>query len=110
MITGDDENGKAGPSTSPSKSPSVSPVKKTESPQKEESVKQPIEDDDEDEEIPASPADVKESIKQKFLVDMPDDFYDFWEFAKSVNAKKPAGKITDFEQFTARVTYAILFM
>lgn len=33
-----------------------------------------------------------EDIKRKFLVEMPQDFYDFWEFAKTVNAKTPSGQ------------------
>lgn len=33
-----------------------------------------------------------EDIKHKFLVEMPQDFYDFWEFAKTVNAKAPSGE------------------
>lgn len=81
----DEENEKAGTSRSPSKTPE----KPKESPKKEEQCQ---EDEQEDEEIPASPSDVKESIKQKFLVEMPEDFYDFWEFAKTVNSKTPKGK------------------
>ena len=49
-----------------------------------------------DEEIedtpPASPVDVKENIKQKFLMDMPGDFYHFWEFCKSENSESPTGR------------------
>ncbi len=53
-------------------------------------------DDEEKEEVdegedPDSPSDVKENIKLKFLVEMPDDFYHFWEFAKSINSLKPLG-------------------
>jgi len=36
--------------------------------------------------------DESEEIKCKFLVEMPQDFYDFWEFAKTVNAKTPSGE------------------
>lgn len=43
------------------------------------------------EEMPESPQDVRESIKQKFLVEMPRDFYDFWEFCKSLNKHNPEG-------------------
>lgn len=49
----------------------------------------PEEDDDDD--MPSSPDDVKESIKRKFLVEMPDDFYDFWDFCKNKNGKHPEG-------------------
>ena len=48
---------------------------------------------------PPSPQDVKENIKQKFLVEMPQDFYDFWDFAKSLHAKKPEG-VWAFKEFT----------
>nr|SVE75951.1 EOG090X0BAY [Daphnia hispanica] len=36
-------------------------------------------------ELPFSPLDVKENIKQKFLVEMPDDFYKFWSFCQSIS-------------------------
>eukprot|EP00088_Acartia_fossae_P043085 TRINITY_DN4530_c0_g1_i1.p1 TRINITY_DN4530_c0_g1~~TRINITY_DN4530_c0_g1_i1.p1 ORF type:complete len:468 (-),score=108.69 TRINITY_DN4530_c0_g1_i1:803-2182(-) len=50
--------------------------------------------DDQEEEVfedilPPSPENIKESIKQKFLVDMPDDFYEFFEFCKSMNKDSP---------------------
>ena len=35
--------------------------------------------------------DVKENVKRKFLVTMPDDFYQFWEFCKSQNPSDPRG-------------------
>ena len=41
--------------------------------------------------IPADPADIREDIKSKFLVEMPEDFFQFWEFAKSLHPKKPQG-------------------
>ena len=44
-----------------------------------------------DESGPASPTDLKENIKSKFLMEMPEDFYDFWEFAKSINNSTPEG-------------------
>ncbi|KAG8229781.1 hypothetical protein J437_LFUL005862 [Ladona fulva] len=31
----------------------------------------------------------RESIKQKFLVEMPEDFYEFWEFCKSLSSSCP---------------------
>ncbi|XP_060080890.1 histone PARylation factor 1-like [Ylistrum balloti] len=52
---------------------------------KEDDEESPNEDDDQ----PSSPEDVKENIKRKFLVEMPHDFYDFWEFCKSKNSKHP---------------------
>ncbi|KAK3608963.1 hypothetical protein CHS0354_026292 [Potamilus streckersoni] len=38
---------------------------------------------------PASPVSIRENVKQKFMVEMPEDFYDFWEFCKTENPKKP---------------------
>lgn len=29
--------------------------------------------------------DMKENVQRKFLVQMPDDFYQFWEFCRSSN-------------------------
>ena len=46
----------------------------------------------EDEDPPDSPTDDNENIKTKFLVDMPEDFYHFWDFAKSVNSGNPSGE------------------
>ncbi|CAH1778007.1 unnamed protein product, partial [Owenia fusiformis] len=40
-------------------------------------------------EPPSSPTNIKESLKQKFLVDFPDDFFSFWEFCKALNPKHP---------------------
>ena len=39
-----------------------------------------------------SPVDIKENIKLKYLVEMPQDFYDFWDFLKLLNATHPEGK------------------
>lgn len=44
-----------------------------------------------EEDLPPTPENEKESIKQKFLVDMPEDFYSFWSFCKSVSPDKPEG-------------------
>ena len=35
--------------------------------------------------------DVKENVKRKFLVQMPEDFYQFWEFCRSLNHSNPQG-------------------
>ena len=40
----------------------------------------------------SDPLNEREDIKRKFLVDMPQDFYDFWEFAKSINTQAPCGQ------------------
>ena len=37
--------------------------------------------------------DVREKIRRKFLVDMPEDFYQFWEFCKSINPSQPQCKL-----------------
>lgn len=49
-------------------------------------------DDDVDESLSVSPDDVKENIKKKFLMDMPDDFYKFWEFCQSLSPDNPRCK------------------
>lgn len=33
--------------------------------------------------------DVREKVRRKFLVDMPEDFYQFWEFCKSLDPSHP---------------------
>jgi len=44
-------------------------------------------------EAASEPQDEREDIKRKFFVEMPQDFYDFWEFAKTVNTKSPSGQL-----------------
>ena len=44
-----------------------------------------------------------ENIKSKFLVEMPQDFYDFWDFAKILNSKRPEGKYYDVDVMCAVV-------
>ncbi len=51
-----------------------------------------------DDELPPSPEDVKENIKLKFLVDMPDDFYQFWAFCQSICSKNTLGKLHQLRQ------------
>lgn len=41
-------------------------------------------------EMPPSPTDVRQDIKQKFMFEMPDDFYSFWDLCKSLNPSKPS--------------------
>ena len=52
--------------------------------------------DDEGQDRPASPEDVKQNIKQKFLLEMPEDFYTFWDFAKTIQPGNPNGKLGRF--------------
>ncbi|XP_072040750.1 histone PARylation factor 1-like [Amphiura filiformis] len=39
--------------------------------------------------------DVKDDIKNKFKVEMPQDFYDLWEFCKDINPGKPSDALLD---------------
>lgn len=48
----------------------------------------------------------KDFIKEVFLVDMPDDFYDLWSVAKSLNSEHPSGKAIIFMVFIS--IYGIL--
>ena len=50
-------------------------------------------EDADDLEVPESPVDVRENIKSKFLVEMPEDFYDFWKLCQKLNAEDPLGKM-----------------
>ncbi|CAG5135571.1 unnamed protein product, partial [Candidula unifasciata] len=54
-----------------------------------ESVEEKEEYTEDDDSLPASPEDEKENIKQKFLVEMPDDFYQFWEFCQTLQPSNP---------------------
>ena len=38
----------------------------------------------------------KDLLKQKFLVDMPQDFYDFWDLLKTINAANPSDVLHPF--------------
>ena len=38
----------------------------------------------------------KDLLKQKFLVDMPQDFYDFWDLLKTINAANPTDVLHRF--------------
>lgn len=40
-------------------------------------------------ELPEDPTNLKDSLKQKFLVDMPKDFYKFWEFCEELKPSDP---------------------
>ena len=67
------------------------PVKQSQFHSKQEVSASESEADDKETDRPASPEDVREDIKSKFLVAMPEDFYEFWEFAKSVDPTNPSG-------------------
>ncbi|XP_041462261.1 histone PARylation factor 1-like [Lytechinus variegatus] len=51
----------------------------------------PLENEDADE-IPSTPPniDIKEELRLKFKVEMPPDFFDFWDYCKSINNAKPS--------------------
>lgn len=38
-----------------------------------------------------SPENVRFSIEQKFMLEMPEDFFDLWELCTSINKEKPEG-------------------
>lgn len=61
---------------------------------KEESVASTEECVESDEESLPSPDDGAENIKRKFLVEMPEDFFEFWEFCCHLDKKKPRGKLS----------------
>ena len=44
--------------------------------------------------LPPSPKDNRENIKQKFLVDMPEDFYQFFEFCQSLSPSSPCSALS----------------
>ncbi|KAL3879005.1 hypothetical protein ACJMK2_031327 [Sinanodonta woodiana] len=56
---------------------------------KEVEKEEEFEEEEDAGDSPASPVSIRENLKQKFMVDMPEDFYDFWEFCKTANPKKP---------------------
>jgi uncharacterized protein (DUF2344 family) len=35
---------------------------------------------------------IKDDIKEKFKVEMPQDFYDFWEYCKTLDTNNPECK------------------
>lgn len=57
---------------------------------------------------PPSPEDIKENIKQKFLVEMPEDFYELWEFCKSNKPKDPSSCFSDILGFNLVGPFDIL--
>lgn len=63
---------------------------------KDEESSKTMEEEEEEDITPAeSPVDDRENIKQKFLVEMPEDFYQFWEFCKSEKPDNPADALLD---------------
>jgi len=44
--------------------------------------------------MPPSPSNIRDNIKSKFLVSMPEDFYEFYDFCKSLNSSEPSLALT----------------
>ncbi|XP_046394323.1 histone PARylation factor 1 [Ischnura elegans] len=93
-----DESCVASSAPSPEKSPEKKKIKLDTSDEEAEQItsspshsnaSEPVVDDPENA-LPPSPEDVKESIKQKFLCEMPEDFYQFWDFCKNLSSDSPA--------------------
>ena len=59
-----------------------------EQPQSEDHTRDGVVDDDELERD-RDCGDVREKVRRKFLVDMPEDFYQFWDFCCSINPAHP---------------------
>ncbi|GAB6020273.1 hypothetical protein CHUAL_002991 [Chamberlinius hualienensis] len=61
------------------------------SPSKSENDRSESDDSDDEEEtpLPESPQSPADNILQKFLVEMPPDFYSFWEFCKTLDSNQP---------------------
>lgn len=49
-----------------------------------------------DDELAKESEDMRENVKRKFLVQMPDDFYQFWELCKSLNPSNPTGLLCTY--------------
>ncbi|KAL8593854.1 hypothetical protein ACOMHN_018066 [Nucella lapillus] len=90
-------------------SKSATEKKYVEKPPEDKEQASDVDDDDSEEEeeaeVPASPVDVRENIKQKFLVEMPEDFYDFWKLCKKLNEEDPLAsravdRVTDGEWYS----------
>lgn len=47
----------------------------------------------EEEDLPPTPQNEKDAIKQKFLVEMPEDFYSFWSFCMFLSPDRPEGML-----------------
>lgn len=49
----------------------------------------PLQDVPQDYEVKDSPEDIRLNIEQKFLLEMPDDFFDLWDCCSQLNKEKP---------------------
>lgn len=54
-------------------------------------------------ENPGTPpnVDIREELRLKFKVEMPQDFFDFWDYCKSINPAKPSGNHTSSLSLTS---------
>nr|KAG5698518.1 hypothetical protein BaRGS_023221 [Batillaria attramentaria] len=65
-------------------------------------------EEEEETEMPESPVDIRENIKSKFLVEMPEDFYDFWKFCEKLNKEDPLDALQATLGFTLVGPYDVL--
>ncbi|KAK3100326.1 hypothetical protein FSP39_018155 [Pinctada imbricata] len=65
-------------------------------------------EEEEDIDAPPSPTDVKDNIKQKYGMEMPADFYDFWDFCSKENSKRPREALREALGLTLVGPYDIL--
>lgn len=84
-----------GPKTSANQSPSPSSADESKSNEESVSNTETKEEVSSDEKKITLPKDAKERIKYLFLVDMPEDFYSFWELCKSLCKISPCGKFCE---------------
>merc|ERR1719339_412085 len=71
----------------------VDSVEEEEKPEEKARVEESKEETYEDI-MPASPTNISDNIKSKFLVSMPEDFYNFYDFCKNLNSTNPVLALT----------------
>jgi len=87
-----DAGGKKG---EPNKKVAKVDEKENEKPEDEAGDDEEEEDEEDTEDIlPPSPLDIKENIRQKLIVEMPEDFFAFWNFCKERNPSNPADALS----------------
>ncbi|GFN76618.1 histone parylation factor 1 [Plakobranchus ocellatus] len=64
-----------------------------ESPSQEEQDESLEQEEDAEKEAPVYPDDVRQCIKETFLVEMPEDFYQFWDFCQGCNKLDPSSAL-----------------
>jgi len=87
--------GAGGKKGEPNKKAAKVDEKENEKPEDKGGDDEAEEEDEETEDLlPPSPLDPKENIRQKLLVDMPEDFFAFWKFCKERNPSNPADALS----------------